>query len=114
MDQLFSFALNALGHFIIVQTLCIYRFIEPGSEWRLHRYWFDRSAVADLPWRRLSSGMAVFADQPKISHRILKRPDFALLIRIYRPNRYKTEPKPEARSQNYTLALKLETVAGHH
>ena len=47
MDRLFSFALNALGHFIILETLCIYRFIEPDSEWRLHRYWFDRSAVAD-------------------------------------------------------------------
>src|SRR6202521_5974224 len=33
---------------LIVQTLCIYRFIEPGSEWRLHRYWFDRSAVPEL------------------------------------------------------------------
>jgi transposase len=33
---------------LILQTLCIYRFIEPGSEWRLHRYWFERSAVADL------------------------------------------------------------------
>src|SRR5271155_463277 len=33
---------------LILQTLCIYRFIEPGSEWRLHRYWFDRSAVPEL------------------------------------------------------------------
>src|ERR1700675_4272643 len=33
---------------LIVQTLCIYRFIEPGSEWRLHRYWFDRRAVPEL------------------------------------------------------------------
>lgn len=33
---------------LILQTLCIYRFIEPGSEWRLHRYWFERSALADL------------------------------------------------------------------
>ena len=33
---------------LILQTLCIYRFIDPGSEWRLHRYWFDGSAVADL------------------------------------------------------------------
>jgi len=33
---------------LILQTLCIYRFIEPGSEWRLHRYWFEHSAVADL------------------------------------------------------------------
>src|SRR5271166_1616500 len=24
---------------LILQTLCIYRFIEPGSEWRLHRHW---------------------------------------------------------------------------
>jgi hypothetical protein len=31
-----------------LQTLCTYRFIDPGSEWRLHRYWFDRNAVADL------------------------------------------------------------------
>src|ERR1700738_4297193 len=52
---------------LILQTLCIYRFIEPGSEWRLHRYWFDCSAVADLPWRRLSSGMAVFGGRPKLS-----------------------------------------------
>jgi len=33
---------------LILQTLCIYRLIEPGSEWRLHRHWFERSAVADL------------------------------------------------------------------
>src|SRR5208283_173907 len=33
---------------LILQTLCIYRFIEPGSEWRLHRHWFDRSAVPEL------------------------------------------------------------------
>ena len=33
---------------LILQTLCTYRFIEPGSEWRLHRYWFERRAVADL------------------------------------------------------------------
>src|SRR5271166_3598526 len=33
---------------LILQTLCIYRFIEPGSEWRLHRYWFDRSALPEL------------------------------------------------------------------
>jgi transposase len=33
---------------LILQTLCIYRLIDPGSEWRLHRSWFDRSAVAEL------------------------------------------------------------------
>jgi transposase len=32
----------------VVQTLTSYRLIDPGSEWRLHRYWFDHSAMADL------------------------------------------------------------------
>jgi transposase len=33
---------------LIVQTLCLYRWIDPGSEWRLHRSWFERTALADL------------------------------------------------------------------
>jgi transposase len=32
----------------VLQTLVSYRLIDPGSEWRLHRYWFDHSAMADL------------------------------------------------------------------
>jgi transposase len=32
----------------IVQTLVCYRLIDPGSEWRLHRQWFARSAMGDL------------------------------------------------------------------
>ena len=28
--------------------LVAYRLIEPGSEWRLHREWFGKSAMADL------------------------------------------------------------------
>jgi len=32
----------------ILQTLVCYRLIDPGSEWRLHRQWFERSAMADL------------------------------------------------------------------
>jgi transposase len=32
----------------ILQTLALYRLIDPGSEWRLHRHWFDHSAVGDL------------------------------------------------------------------
>lgn len=32
----------------IVQALVCYRLIDPGSEWRLHRWWFDRSAMGDL------------------------------------------------------------------
>jgi hypothetical protein len=33
---------------LIVQALCAYRFIDPGSEWRLHRSWFATSAMGDL------------------------------------------------------------------
>jgi len=32
----------------ILKTLVVYRLISPGSEWRLHRLWFDQSALADL------------------------------------------------------------------
>ena len=31
-----------------LQTLTVYRLIDPGSEWRLHRQWFQNSAMADL------------------------------------------------------------------
>lgn len=33
---------------LILETLSVYRLIDPGSEWRLHRHWFERSAMADL------------------------------------------------------------------
>ena len=32
----------------ILQTLVIYRLIDPGSEWCLHRLWFEQSAMGDL------------------------------------------------------------------
>lgn len=32
----------------VLKTLVVYRLIDPGSEWRLHREWFDSSAMADL------------------------------------------------------------------
>jgi transposase len=32
----------------ILQTMVCYRLIDPGSEWRLHRQWFEASAMADL------------------------------------------------------------------
>ena len=32
----------------ILQTLVCYRLIDPGSEWRLHRHWFEQSAMGDL------------------------------------------------------------------
>jgi hypothetical protein len=32
----------------VLKALVCYRLIDPGSEWRLHRSWFDRSALGDL------------------------------------------------------------------
>jgi transposase len=32
----------------VLKTLVAYRLIDPGSEWRLHRLWFDQTAMADL------------------------------------------------------------------
>jgi len=32
----------------VLVVLCAYRLLAPGSEWRLHREWFERSAMADL------------------------------------------------------------------
>ena len=32
----------------ILLVLCAYRWIDPGSEWRLHREWYARSAMGDL------------------------------------------------------------------
>lgn len=32
----------------VLKTLACHRLLEPGSEWRLHREWFDRTAMADL------------------------------------------------------------------
>lgn len=32
----------------VLQILVVYRLLDPGSEWRLYRHWFDHSAMADL------------------------------------------------------------------
>jgi len=32
----------------VLKTLVCYRLIDPGSEWRLHRQWYEQSAVGDL------------------------------------------------------------------
>ena len=29
-------------------VLTAYRLLDPGSEWRLHRHWFEHSAIGDL------------------------------------------------------------------
>jgi hypothetical protein len=33
---------------LIVQVLSCYRLMDPGSEWRMHRHWYEKSAMADL------------------------------------------------------------------
>ncbi len=33
---------------LILKVLVCYRLIEPGSEWRLHRHWFETTAMSDL------------------------------------------------------------------
>jgi len=32
----------------VLKVLTVYRLLDPGSEWRLHRFWYERSAMADL------------------------------------------------------------------
>lgn len=32
----------------VLEVLVIYRLLSPGSEWRLHRTWFEQSALSDL------------------------------------------------------------------
>jgi len=32
----------------VLKTLVCYRLVDPGSEWRLHRQWFEQSAMGDL------------------------------------------------------------------
>lgn len=33
---------------LILAALSVYRLIDPGSEWRMHRQWFDSTALSDL------------------------------------------------------------------
>lgn len=47
---------------LVLQTLCIYRLIDPGSEWRLHRLWFERTALGDL----LGADFAQVAESHKL------------------------------------------------
>jgi len=54
----------------VLQTLCAYRLIDPGSEWRLHRHWFEQSAMADL----LGADFGQLAE----SHKLYQCHDFIL------------------------------------
>jgi hypothetical protein len=39
----------------VIELLAVNRLVDPGSEWRLHRQWFDQSAIDQLESRRLNS-----------------------------------------------------------
>jgi hypothetical protein len=45
----------------VLQVLVSYRLIAPGSEWKLHRDWFGRSAMANLLGSDFPSGRAAQA-----------------------------------------------------
>jgi len=40
----------------LLQVSVVYRLVAPGSEWRLHRQWYDQSAMKDLLAGRLQWG----------------------------------------------------------
>jgi len=46
----------------VLELLCLYRLISPGSEWRLHRHWFEHSAMGDL----LGADFAQLAESHKL------------------------------------------------
>jgi transposase len=33
---------------LVLQAMSCYRLMEPGSEWRMHRHWYEKSAMADF------------------------------------------------------------------
>ena len=55
----------------VLKTLVAYRLIEPGSEWRLHRQWYEQSAMGDL----LGADFALDRKSTRLnsSHRIASR-----------------------------------------
>ena len=46
----------------VLELLCVYRLVSPGSEWRLHRHWFEHSAMGDL----LGADFAQLAESHKL------------------------------------------------
>ncbi len=55
---------------LVLQTLCAYRWIDPGSEWRLHRQWFEQSAMADLQ----GADFAQLAESHKLEDKLRQLP----------------------------------------
>jgi len=53
----------------VLKVLTAYRLIDPGSEWRLHRQWYDRSAMG----RAIASSFSNIAHCPGCSNNSLAR-----------------------------------------
>ena len=58
----------------VLQTLVLYRLIDPGSEWRLHRHWFDHTALADLLGGSLRSRKSIASTNATTNSWRTKRP----------------------------------------
>ena len=52
----------------ILKTLVGYQLISPGSEWRLHRHWFEHSAMGDLLGEDIGLPAHPHADKISRSH----------------------------------------------
>src|SRR6202047_3442723 len=69
----------------VLFVLVAYRLLAPGSEWRLHREWFQRSALADLLGE--DSGLAEV-------HKLCRR---ARTPRLHRSNQFRHRLSPGGR-----------------
>jgi hypothetical protein len=86
----------------------------PESFWSSKTTEFSGAAGEFRCHRQYRSWVTVSTHQPDVSNRITKRTNLALLTRVDRSNRDKTDPEPMAYGQNNTLALKFETIACGH
>ena len=57
----------------VLFVLVAYRLLAPGSEWRLHRAWFQRSALADLLGDHLFRGGSTVSGRRQATLRVFAR-----------------------------------------
>jgi hypothetical protein len=85
----------------VLLVLVAYRLIEPGSEWRLHRAWFGRSALGDLLGADCS---------PTAAHKLYACHDLLVaheqeLFRLRRLTRNATCTRPHSHQARLPLSL---------
>ena len=87
---------------LVLQTLCAYRLIDPGSGWRLHRQWFEVSALKDLgPGLTARSGLEKMAAMKRIDVHLPTTDGREVILTRY------TQPEPEQKILLEQLKLKL-------